>query len=127
MRSGQPESKILHSTKISGICITISQVNRPEASIFHIRVLEFSFFFLYLGENIIMVDITVHCIPVYILKMRELINIVSENCNKSIYATIVAHKLGSCSLIDLRVYIIKFKFTMRHLKEAQSFLEQQTR
>ena len=92
MRSGQPESMCSAFYKISGICITISQVNRPEASIFHIRVLEFFlfFFFLYLEKNIIMVDIKVHCIPVYIFKMGELINILSENCNKSIY-TILWH------------------------------------
>ena len=84
MRSGQPESMCSVFYRISGICIMISQVNRPEASIFHIRVLEFFLFlfFLYLKKNTIIVDIKMHSTPVYILKMSELITILSENCYK---------------------------------------------
>jgi len=86
MRSGQPESMCSVFYRISGICIMISQVNRPEASIFHIRVLEFFlflfFFFLYLKKNTIIVNIKMHSTPVYVLKMSELITILSENCNK---------------------------------------------
>lgn len=46
MQSGQPESMSSVFYRITGICTAISQVNRPEASIFHIRVLEF-FLFLF--------------------------------------------------------------------------------
>ena len=86
MRSGQPESMCSVFYRISGICITISQVNRPEASIFHIRVLEFFlflfFFFCISKKNTIIVNIKMHSTPVYVLKMSELITILSENCNK---------------------------------------------
>ena len=88
MQSGQPESMSSVFYRISGIWTAISQVNRPEASIFHISVLEFfpSFFFLFVSqENTIIVDTKMHSIPVYILKISELINILSENCSKSIF------------------------------------------
>ena len=120
MRSGQPGSMCSVFYRISGICIMISQVNRPEASIFHIRVLEFFLFlFFFVSQEKYHNSWYKNAFHSSIYFKNEWINNYSlrKLLQINLY-NIVVHKLGSCGLIDLRVYIIKFKCTMRHLKEA---------